>query len=113
MGDESKARRNSYVKKYAAEVSLDWQDQAPCQGHAPDFDYDQTLPTKNAVKKPRRVPSNVPEAQRVCWTECPVRAECLNFALQIEMPHGRAGIYGGLTPNERDDRFNSQIGHRA
>ncbi len=113
MAGDSKARRNSYVKRYAPEVSLDWQEEAHCQGQAPDFDYDQTLPTKNAVNKPRRVPSNVPAAQRVCWTECPVREQCLEFALQIEMPNGRAGIYGGLTPNDRDALFNSQMGQTA
>lgn len=106
--ETSKTRRNSYVKKYDAEVRLDWQADAPCGGQAPDFDYDQPLPNKSKAKnpRPRAVPSNVPTAQRVCWTECAVRVECLEFALRIEIPKGRAGIYGGLTPNERDELYN-------
>lgn len=108
MGGEGKTRRNSYVKKYDPEVSLDWLENASCGGRDPDFDYDQPLPNKSKAKnpRPRPVPSNVPGAQRVCWTECSVRAECLEFAMHIEIPKGRTGIYGGLTPNDRERLYN-------
>lgn len=33
---------------------------------------------------------------------CPARAECLDFALRHEEPKHRAGIWGGMTPGERD-----------
>lgn len=115
MTGESKTRRNSYVKKYTPEVSLDWQERAECQRRAPDFDYDQKLPNTSKAKnpRPRAEPSNVSEAKRVCWNECPVRAECLDFAFKIEIPRGRSGVYGGLTPNERDALYDRQIGRTA
>jgi hypothetical protein len=110
MAGEGRTRRNSYVKKYEADMSLEWQERAYCGGRAPDFDYDQVLPNTSKAKnpRPRREPSNVAEAKRVCWSECPVRTECLNFALKIEVPRGRAGVYGGLTPNERDALHDQQ-----
>lgn len=43
------------------------------------------------------------DARQVCL-QCPVRTECLTFALEIESNQpvgGRSGIYGGLTAAER------------
>jgi len=37
------------------------------------------------------------KAKAIC-AECPVRAECLDYALDIREPHG---IWGGLTEAER------------
>lgn len=115
MAGDGKTRRNSYVKRYDPDVRIDWQENAPCRGQAPDFDYDQPLPNKSKAKKPRPrpEPSNVPQARRFCWTECLVREDCLEFALRVEIPKGRAGIYGGLTPNERDALYNQQMGLTA
>lgn len=113
MVGEGKTRRNSYVKKYDSDLRLDWQEKAECLGQAPDFDYDQTLPTKSQAKKPRKPPSSVEGAQRTCWTECTVREACLEFALRVEIPRGRAGVYGGLTPNERDALYDQQMGQMA
>jgi WhiB family redox-sensing transcriptional regulator len=36
-------------------------------------------------------------AKRIC-AECPVRSECLDYALSIREPHG---IWGGLNESER------------
>lgn len=42
------------------------------------------------------------EARAVC-TLCQVRAECLQFALDVELDSYRYGIYGGLNPRERSE----------
>jgi WhiB family redox-sensing transcriptional regulator len=63
-------------------VSGDWRDRALCLGMDPELWFPVTGPS--------------PRAKRVC-VACPVRAECLAFALAI----GAAGIWGGLTEKER------------
>lgn len=40
------------------------------------------------------------EAKTVC-KDCPVRADCLAFAMVVEVDTYRFGIYGGLSPTER------------
>jgi WhiB family redox-sensing transcriptional regulator len=42
-------------------------------------------------------PTEAMPAKRVCW-DCPVRHECLAYALERPEHHG---IFGGLTINER------------
>lgn len=107
-GPSKRTRRNTYTKFFAPDMSLDWMLEAACSGNAPAFDYDQALPRhKTRTYKP---PRHVQEAQEVCRTECPVRAECLEFALRIETPQGRSGVYGGLTPNERDEFYTERNG---
>ena len=39
-------------------------------------------------------------AKRICQV-CPVRAECLDFAMDTEYKHYRFGVWGGLTAKER------------
>lgn len=41
-----------------------------------------------------------PEIQLTCW-RCPVRKECLEFALDNEVDDGEWGVWGGLTPFQR------------
>jgi WhiB family redox-sensing transcriptional regulator len=44
------------------------------------------------------------EAKTVCRQQCPVREQCLAYALQREGNadrYSRAGIWGGLNPRER------------
>lgn len=37
-------------------------------------------------------------AKRICWEQCPVRRECLAFALDFEGgANGRSGIWGGFS----------------
>lgn len=72
-------------------MSADWQDDALCAevGLEPFF-----------AEKGGRVPL----AKRVC-RRCDVRAECLADALEMEASPehaGRHGIWGGLSPDERD-----------
>src|SRR3546814_15433264 len=73
---EGKTRRNSYVKKYEADVRLDWQEHAACLVSAPDFDYDQKPPPRvqAANPRPRKPPEHVEEAKQVCVIDCGLRA---------------------------------------
>jgi hypothetical protein len=43
-------------------------------------------------------------AKNICHTRCPVRLQCLDYAMRIERDVStwmRIGIYGGMTPNDR------------
>lgn len=106
-----RGRRNTYAKFFDPDMSLDWMAQAPCQGFAPAFDYDQAPPRES--KRVYKPPRSVQDAKEVCWHECLVRVECLEFALRIEVPRGRSGVYGGLTPNERDALYDERKGRVA
>ena len=39
------------------------------------------------------------EPKRLCNQRCPVREECLTFAMKHRIPYG---IWGGMTTHERD-----------
>jgi len=67
-----------------------WQDKALCA----EIGWAMFFPEKGEPAKPARL---------VC-AMCPVRDECLAFALDVESRpgvDGRHGIYGGLIPRER------------
>lgn len=65
-------------------TSLEWQEQARCKGR------------NSAVFYPQR---GVPTASaRALCKECPVKAECLSYALENDE---RFGIWGGLSERER------------
>jgi WhiB family transcriptional regulator, redox-sensing transcriptional regulator len=66
------------------EHERDWRDQALCQYVDPDLWH------------PPKGGSTV-QAKRICRS-CPVRAECLEFALANNEPFG---IWGGLSERER------------
>jgi hypothetical protein len=72
----------------------DWRGQAACRHADPRlFDFD-----------PETDPEGVAEpARRIC-ADCPVRADCLSYALSLPAEDDCAGIYGGLTPAERSRR---------
>jgi len=57
------------------------------------MDGDTFFPTGSRYQ----VAIQVIEAKRVCGT-CPVRAECLDWAMETRQD---AGVWGGLTENER------------
>ena len=70
-----------------------WQLQALCLNYDP------------SVFSPRNL-NSIRKAKRIC-AECPVSAECLEFAMTnefgVDSPEGRSSIYGGLTGRERHD----------
>lgn len=87
------------VRKVTVEVDEDWWPKAECakkkyrvkrKDGVPLYDWDGFYHQVN--------PQATENAKRVCFTECPVRQECLEHALQVEEP---AGMWGGLIEEER------------
>ena len=71
-----------------------WRDQAACKGQGDLFFPPPMTDPRLEVGKWERFA----KAKAIC-AECPVRDECLEWALDTELPHG---IAGGLTENERN-----------
>jgi WhiB family redox-sensing transcriptional regulator len=71
--------------------SRDWRHRAACRGENPDDFFpvgsDDSAATAAQTKR----------ATRVC-AGCPVRTDCLDFAIATRQPHG---IWGGTTETER------------
>lgn len=65
--------------------ALDWMREGTCAQVDPDLWH----PAKGASPK---------AAQRICRTECPVVARCLEYALASGEEHG---VWGGTTNRER------------
>lgn len=88
---EEKQRRESIVSELLDTWSLnnknfDWQDEAVCKGQGEIFFFERG---SNKLR--------IKQAKELC-EGCPVRRECLDFALDNRFEFG---IYGGKTPNER------------
>jgi len=64
---------------------LAWMAQGACNEHDPELFF----PHPN---------SEAHEAKKVCRNECPVAAQCLEYALEIGADFG---VWGGLTEQER------------
>jgi WhiB family redox-sensing transcriptional regulator len=72
----------------------DWRSQAACRG------------TLTSVFFPEDGSLGAADAKAVCWgregePECPVRVDCLEFALATSGSAGRYGVWGGYTETER------------
>ncbi|MGH9105469.1 MAG: WhiB family transcriptional regulator [Acidimicrobiales bacterium] len=70
----------------------DWQARAACRGQSAAIFF---APTHFERKEARAMRER--QAKAVCGS-CPVRKECLDYALRIREPHG---IWGGLSEVER------------
>lgn len=71
-----------------AVVGTEWLADAACEDVAPEIFF----PSSSASAS-----FNVPEARRICRS-CPVRMQCLEYALAN---NERWGVWGGLTERER------------
>ena len=72
----------------------DWQSQAACNGIGSDIFFPEESHNTS--------PKLYAKALRFC-KDCPVRRECLDFAMYWERDQFRRfGMFGGLTPRERD-----------
>ena len=74
-----------------------WYEQAACKGQDINIFYDSTI---KGVTRPHN------KALAFCnGTEdqpaCPVRDECLNFALSFPLEYDQYGIFGGMTGAQR------------
>lgn len=74
-----------------AEELVDWRHRAACRDEDPDLFF--PVATTGPVFE-----RQVAEAKGVCWGYCPVRSECLSWALQTRQ---REGVWGGKTAEER------------
>lgn len=70
-----------------ATPNTEWMDEAACKGRA----LTEFFP-----------PVGGSAAGRACCQVCPVRRDCLEFALAVELPQMRAGLWGGMSPKDRD-----------
>ena len=69
-----------------------WQLKAACRGPESALFFPPTTPERRDDREAREA-----QAKAIC-AECPVREDCLEYALRVREPHG---IWGGLTEAER------------
>lgn len=82
-------------------VAATWIRQAQCRADSPDLFY----PPSGGGNR-----SSTTTARAIC-ADCPVQAECLDYALACEDldPYGGHGIWAGLTGRERNQiRLNQE-----
>lgn len=73
----------------------DWRDRAECLGAGAHIFFPD-------IEKGERGDHVWEQARSIC-SVCPVTRECLSYALPFEEVTGRRdGMFGGLTPKERD-----------
>ena len=77
-----------------ADWSYGWQYHAACRGEDSSWFFAPNYFEKRHEKLGREA-----KAKALC-AECPVRAECLEYALRVRESHG---IWGGLNEMERRD----------
>ena len=82
------------------DVAVDWQQDAACVHHR-EVDF---FPARG---------ESVRDAKAVCAC-CPVRVQCLDFALRLKVAHG---VWGGLSERERRslrrERHRAMLGERT
>lgn len=84
-----------YQVKHEVELGdCTWMGRAVCVGVDPDVMF----PTTRGRAYDRQ--PMILRAKKVC-APCPVKAECLEYALAFPPTNDQHGIFGGLTPAER------------
>ena len=104
---------DTFSKEFLERLMPDWTSDAKCLGQWSDFDYDlesimglDDVPYGMSVELYAGVVERETRAQRainICWTECPVRRECLAHALDNGLIES---VRGGYTPPELAIIFN-------
>jgi WhiB family transcriptional regulator, redox-sensing transcriptional regulator len=69
-----------------------WHLKAACRGPESALFFPPSAPERREDREAREM-----TAKHICRV-CPVRSDCLDFALRVREPHG---IWGGLTELER------------
>ena len=80
---------------------IDWQKRAACRGSDANLFF---APTQQETKEERT--AREAHAKSVC-ARCPVREQCLSFALTTRESHG---IWGGLNETERRRMLEKRAG---
>jgi WhiB family redox-sensing transcriptional regulator len=76
----------------AVGIIHDWRSRAACRGPATELFFAPTVAERKEDRKQREA-----KAKAICG-QCPVRGDCLDYALGLREAHG---IWGGLTEGER------------
>lgn len=80
-----------------------WKALAACRAQGPNDWYP---PISLPVGRPRRRDTDPYETGRaICWERCPVRTDCLAYALAAGE---ELGMWGGLDPDERAELRHDQ-----
>lgn len=81
-----------------ADTGGDWAERGECRKHDPELFFAPNVVGRTSVDgtPPLEHPDRT-KARRICET-CPVRAECLRYAIET---HQEYGIWGGLDEKER------------
>ncbi len=87
----------------AAEVAQMTEFMAEAGCGEPGLDPDIFFPDPQEDTR-EAIQSKTLQAKTICWTMCPVRETCLQYALAMRFDHG---IFGGLTPAERKKRYDA------
>jgi WhiB family redox-sensing transcriptional regulator len=86
------SRTSSLARLFATEPDTDWRAHAACKGYDPEHFFS----SEDLTDKQERI-ERESAAKAVC-ARCPVRMECLDYAVAAGE---RYGIWGGLNPQER------------
>jgi len=86
------SRAATAVSRPTWDEDVAWQDRALCRGANPDLFF----PPQTFEKKEEREVREA-QAKAVC-AQCPVRLQCLEYALTTREPFG---VWGGLNETER------------
>jgi WhiB family redox-sensing transcriptional regulator len=91
---EADVSDSAYEERIRApwELQEGWQQLARCRGADASLFFSPTYLEKREVRAAREA-----QARAIC-AECPVKRDCLDFALSTREPHG---IWGGLNEIER------------
>jgi WhiB family redox-sensing transcriptional regulator len=81
----SRSETSDHAVFFQEDLAPTWQRFAECVRHAGSVDF---FPARG---------ESVRDAKAVCAV-CPVREECLDFALRMKVAHG---VWGGLSERER------------
>lgn len=80
-------------------VALEWQERAACKGMDQNIFYGPDAPESTQERVAREE-----KAKAVCYS-CPVRRQCLDYALRHNEVYG---IWGGMTERERRNLKSAQ-----
>ena len=94
----SGATYESILERWSHPVTdEDWRNAAACWGTDPDLWFLPDRPQGRRRRRDTRARMRIARAKLIC-KECPVREECLDWAITAD---ARFGIWGGLTEHER------------
>lgn len=87
---------------FPEELDPSWRERAVCR----TMDKDVFFPPGDDVAEqhPDRINRRYAAPRRICWGRCPVRIECLDYAMNLERHRStkdRYGMFGGYAPPER------------